>query len=273
LIRHPASERVEGEFEALLVNVTWPVTLPVVVGEKFMLKHVLWPADRIRGRARPLALKPVPLTFELETVTLAVPVFCANRESALVVCTITRRGRAKGYRPALLTVPSDIEVEFQALLTQSELTRCIARGRGSEANAERDALPGGERHRQGEPDHAESCSGDVRTGDLDAASPALVAVTGSVLVLPIATFPKLSQGGIERICLDLGEFAGKLLSGSARLTATPMVFPDPCWTPGLSSLTMVSSKAVCGLSWALARLQAGKARQIRQSVKRKLKSR
>ena len=71
----PESETLAGEFVALLLKGMLPLALPVVVGAKVALKVVVWPAVRVRGRVRPLMLKPVPVTAACDTVTLPVPVF------------------------------------------------------------------------------------------------------------------------------------------------------------------------------------------------------
>ena len=58
-----------GEFGALLVTVTLPVTLPVEAGVKVAFSVAVCPEDRMVPVATPLALKPGPetLTFEIET--------------------------------------------------------------------------------------------------------------------------------------------------------------------------------------------------------------
>jgi len=48
-------------FEAFEVTVSVPLTAPLAVGSKLMLKEVLWPAGRVRGVVIPLTLNSVLL--------------------------------------------------------------------------------------------------------------------------------------------------------------------------------------------------------------------
>ena len=43
------------------VMLTLPVTAPLAAGLKVTVNDVLWPAERVRGSARPLKLNPVPV--------------------------------------------------------------------------------------------------------------------------------------------------------------------------------------------------------------------
>lgn len=61
------------EVEALLTSERLPEAVPAVVGANFTWKVVLCPAAIVAGSVRPLMLKPVPVTFACETVTLEVP--------------------------------------------------------------------------------------------------------------------------------------------------------------------------------------------------------
>jgi hypothetical protein len=71
----PESAIVVGEFVALLVMVTLPLTLPAVAGSYTTEKEVLCPAFSVRGRARPVTEKPAPVTLSFDSETLALPVF------------------------------------------------------------------------------------------------------------------------------------------------------------------------------------------------------
>jgi hypothetical protein len=64
-----------GESAALLVIVTFPLTLPVVFGAKITFKTADWPAAIVAPESPPLTLNPVPLTVIPDTVTLELPVF------------------------------------------------------------------------------------------------------------------------------------------------------------------------------------------------------
>ena len=71
----PDSEMTVGELVVLLTSETLPVTLPLAVGEKTMLKDALLPGQRLSGRERPVVLNPVPLTLDSATFTTLCPVF------------------------------------------------------------------------------------------------------------------------------------------------------------------------------------------------------
>ena len=70
----PESETVAGELVALLAIEMPPVTWPVAVGANVALKVALWPTVKVIGKARPVTLKPAPVTVACETMTLPVPV-------------------------------------------------------------------------------------------------------------------------------------------------------------------------------------------------------
>ena len=69
---------VAGEFVALLMTETLPVTLPAVSGVKVMVKLALCPAAKVSGTAKPVAVKPAPDTATCETLTLLLPVFVST---------------------------------------------------------------------------------------------------------------------------------------------------------------------------------------------------
>ena len=58
----PDTDTVTVGLEALLVTVTLPEVLPGPAGVKVTLKLVVWPAPRVRGVERTLALKAALLT-------------------------------------------------------------------------------------------------------------------------------------------------------------------------------------------------------------------
>src|ERR1019366_932311 len=68
----PAPERLilSGEFVAVLVTVTLPVTLPVAAGVNVTFKVAVCPGVKMIPVDTPPALKPAPrmLTFEMETL-------------------------------------------------------------------------------------------------------------------------------------------------------------------------------------------------------------
>jgi hypothetical protein len=69
----PESEMFKLGLLPFEVMFTVPVAEPPVVGAKLTLNEVLWPAVRVRGRASPLMLKPVPLTEAAEIVKFDPP--------------------------------------------------------------------------------------------------------------------------------------------------------------------------------------------------------
>lgn len=70
----PVSGMLSEEFEALEVNATFPLALPPVVGAKVTVKLDVWPAFSVRGKLRPLMLKPAPVATACVTLMLAPPV-------------------------------------------------------------------------------------------------------------------------------------------------------------------------------------------------------
>ena len=71
----PLRAMVYVGFEALLLIVTLPVTLPDAVGPNATVKLFVCEAANVRGTAMPLIVNPVPLTAALEIVKLEPPVF------------------------------------------------------------------------------------------------------------------------------------------------------------------------------------------------------
>jgi hypothetical protein len=87
----PDSAAVRAGLDALDVMVMLPLTVPDDVGENATLKLALWPALKVSGRLRPLAVKlDVALTAEI--VTLAPPEFVrvSARVCALPTCTLPK---------------------------------------------------------------------------------------------------------------------------------------------------------------------------------------
>ena len=85
----PESAIVVGEFVALLVMVTLPLALPAAVGSNTAENDVLCPALSVRGRARPVTEKPVPVTLSLDSETLAFPVLVSVTVCVELVPVVT----------------------------------------------------------------------------------------------------------------------------------------------------------------------------------------
>jgi len=69
----PLSGTFSVEFPALDVMAKLPVTLPLAVGENFVLKLTLWPAVSVVGKVKPPTLNPEPVVLAAEIVTLVPP--------------------------------------------------------------------------------------------------------------------------------------------------------------------------------------------------------
>ena len=69
----PLRAMARGEFGALLVRLTEPVTAPAVVGANTALNVAEPPAAMFNGVVMPVVLKPVPVVVTAVIVTVAVP--------------------------------------------------------------------------------------------------------------------------------------------------------------------------------------------------------
>lgn len=69
----PDRETASDGLDASLVIANVPVGVPDVVGVNITLNDLLAPAAKVNGRVIPLKLKPAPVTFACETVTLDPP--------------------------------------------------------------------------------------------------------------------------------------------------------------------------------------------------------
>jgi hypothetical protein len=86
----PESEIVAGELLALLTTDTLPSTLPAAVGANPTFRATLCPAARLSGNDKPLTVKPAPVTFTCERLTVLFPEFVRTTVCApLVLPTIT----------------------------------------------------------------------------------------------------------------------------------------------------------------------------------------
>lgn len=69
----PVRLTVDVAFVALLLSARFPVTAPALLGWNSTLNVLFCPAASVRGTFRPEVVKPVPVMFAAETVTLTVP--------------------------------------------------------------------------------------------------------------------------------------------------------------------------------------------------------
>ena len=79
----PLSAIAIGEFGALLVRVTEPLTVPAAVGANTTLNVADLPAVILNGALMPAVLKPVPAAVTAEIVTVALPLLVK-----LIVCEL-----------------------------------------------------------------------------------------------------------------------------------------------------------------------------------------
>jgi hypothetical protein len=84
----PERETLAGEFPASLVIEATPLAPPFAVGEKPMVREVVWPALTVNGVAT-LLLNPSPVTVTEETDASAAPVFESVTGCELLAPTFT----------------------------------------------------------------------------------------------------------------------------------------------------------------------------------------
>jgi hypothetical protein len=85
----PETEIVSGEFTALLVIVTLPVTLPEAAGANVTFIVTDAPGLRMSPVEMPLTVKPAPEIVTLEIETLEPPVFFSVTGCVLLLPTFT----------------------------------------------------------------------------------------------------------------------------------------------------------------------------------------
>ena len=203
----PDNEMLAGEFVALLVTVTLPETLPAVVGANVALKEVDCPAARVRGSARPLALKPVPLTLTCERDTLELPVFvratlCVALLPVGMLPNPTEVGDAVSCRTGETPVPARATTtgEFGVLFTSVRLPEKLLAEAGLKLTVKADDPPGGTESGKVSPDNPKPVPARDACVTLRFAVPGFVMVSVCVLVKPTVTLPKLTLAGITEIC-------------------------------------------------------------------------
>jgi hypothetical protein len=69
----PDRYTIVGEFVAVLLIETVPLTLPVEAGVNAAEKFAFWPGARARGNERPPTVKPAPLAVTCRTATGPMP--------------------------------------------------------------------------------------------------------------------------------------------------------------------------------------------------------
>ena len=114
---------MRGEFEASLVTVIEPVTLPAVVGRNVAVNVAVPPGFTVAGVVIPLAVNPVPAAVMLEILTAVFPEFVSTTclGTLVPVATVpklTLVGFAVSWPTAAFAVPlrAIVRVELEASL-------------------------------------------------------------------------------------------------------------------------------------------------------------
>ena len=110
----PESETVTGLSDASLEIVRFPVTFPVALGVKLILRVTFWPTATVRGRAGWVRENWLALETALVTVTAAVPLLVAVAVNVLLVPTVTLPKAT--VDPLRLKLPLGVVSCFEAAL-------------------------------------------------------------------------------------------------------------------------------------------------------------
>jgi len=144
----PESLIVVGEFEALLVTVTVPESVPVVAGAKNTLKAVLCPADKEMGGKIPLTEKLAgAVTCEIETaelpVLVSVTVCDALVAPVVVVGKASELGEAESVRMGDVPAPESgmVSEEVGALLESVRVAEKVVADVGVKATVNSEEAP------------------------------------------------------------------------------------------------------------------------------------
>lgn len=120
----PVREIIAGEFVALLITLTLPLTLRATVGVNATVSAADWLGAKTVPDVRPLALRPVPVTVTLEIVTFAFPLFVRVAPSELLLPIFTfPKLRIVGLAPSKNVAATPVPLmgiasgEFGALLS------------------------------------------------------------------------------------------------------------------------------------------------------------
>lgn len=178
------------------------MTAPVAVGAKVTVNDVLWPAERVSGKVRPLRLNPVPLAAAAEIVRLDPPVLVrvSDRLVLLPVCTLPK-ARLVGFGdsvPWVAPVPESgmDSVALLALELMVKVPLAAPAAVGVKTALKVALCPA--LSVAGRP-------GPVKLNPLPLAAallmvtlspPLFVTVTGTVLLLPTVMVPKLTLLGL-----------------------------------------------------------------------------
>lgn len=199
----PLSPIVIGELEALLVKLTFPLTLPAAVGAKTTVNDVFAPAFRDTGKLRPLRLNPAPEAVAWEIVRVAFPEFESVTVCEPLPSTLTfPKLMLDGLAPSCPCVPApvrDMESgEFDALLDTDRVpsespVACGANWIWNTAFWPAPTVIGNVK-----PGALKLLFENVAWVTLMEVEPELLSVIVWSVVEPTATFPKARLAGAER---------------------------------------------------------------------------
>lgn len=123
----PVIGTASAALEASLVRVSALLTGPLDCGLKVTLNAALWPAARVKGRLRPVMVKPDPEKLACDTVTLELPelVRVSGKVWPWPTCTLPKV-RLAGFEarvpgPVAMPETGTLTTEFEASLTTAIL--------------------------------------------------------------------------------------------------------------------------------------------------------
>jgi len=203
----PASVIVVGELLALLAIVTLPVALPVDVGVRLTVNVTDCPAVKVVFDATPLALYPDPEAVTCEMVTLEFPVFVSVTFCELVLPTVTFPklklvGVALKTSVAVAPVPLSGMVvgEVGALLDRLIVPLALPLALGANSALKVLLVPGFIVIGTLSPVILNPVPDTLAWLIVRLAVPGLFKLIVCVLLLPVATLPKLTVDGVAEIC-------------------------------------------------------------------------
>jgi hypothetical protein len=196
----PLRATVAGELLALLATLMAPVEAPVAAGAKVAEKALDWPAARVRGNARPLRLKPVPLAVAAVTVTAAEPVLvsvtlCVELPPTITFPKLMLAGEALSCRLEPDPLKAMVVGESVAVLVTATLPLALPALVGANVAFSATLFPGKTVTGKLRPLALKPVPDAVTALMVTLAEPVFVSVTLWVLALPTFTGPKLTLVG------------------------------------------------------------------------------
>jgi hypothetical protein len=177
-----------------------PVEAPVAAGAKVAEKALDWPAARVRGNARPLRLKPVPLAVAAVTVTAAEPVLvsvtlCVELPPTITFPKLMLAGEALSCRLEPDPLKAMVVGESVAVLVTATLPLALPALVGANVAFSATLFPGKTVTGKLRPLALKPVPDAVTALMVTLAEPVFVSVTLWVLALPTFTGPKLTLVG------------------------------------------------------------------------------